>query len=194
MGFKFSLIEKILDNLKRHHRCRWKGSLGWGAISSIYSLSEAGRVRTRDCLERNRSRPGARYARPICRRSPAQRLPNGWLTRSALAEAYSHMVMNPEILTQVGPRSNSGKSFLIYGQAGNGGGAYMAEALLKLESAPIYVPYALECQGTIVRLFDPVYHRLTPREELSLDAIGADPAYDGRWARCYRPFIVTGST
>ena len=64
-------------------------------------------------------------------------------TRQALAGAFSHMVVHPDLVSQVGPAVNSGKSFLIYGQPGNGK-TYLVEALFQLESPEIYVPYALE--------------------------------------------------
>jgi hypothetical protein len=192
LGLKFSLIESILENLKRHHLVQVRGSLGWGSISSVFSLSEAGRTRTHECLERNQySGPAPVPLDQYVSAVRAQRLPNGWLTRQALEGAFRHMVISPEVLTEVGPAVNSGKSFLIYGQPGNGK-TYMAEALFKLESSPIFVPYALECQGTIVRLFDPVYHRLVDGDAPSADSVGVDRAYDGRWAKCRRPFIVTG--
>ena len=192
LGLKFSLIEGILDNLKRHYMVQVRASLGWGSVSSMFSLSEAGRLRARDSLERNQYTgpapvPLDQYIKAV----RAQRLANGWLTRQGLAEAYRHMVIGQEILNQVGPAVNSGKSFLIYGAPGNGK-TYLAEALFKVESSHIYVPYALECQGTIVRLFDPVYHRLLDPGALSSDSVDSDRPFDGRWAHCRRPFIVTG--
>jgi hypothetical protein len=54
------------------------------------------------------------------------------------------------------------------------------------------VPYALDCDGTIVTVFDPVYHAPIEETVRSADSFGADRVYDGRWARCKRPFIVTG--
>jgi hypothetical protein len=182
LGLKFSLIDAVLEGLKRHHLVQVKGSLGWGAISSVFSLSDAGRLRVRDSMERNQYSGRApvslsQYVDAV----RAQRLQSGWLTRQALAEAFQHMVLGPDVLTRVGPAVNSGKSFLIYGQAGNGK-TYLAEALFRIESSPIYVPYAIDCEGTIVRLFDPVYHR----------PVEASHEFDGRWALCRRPFIVTG--
>ena len=53
LGLKFSLIEKILEDLKRQYLVQVKASLGLGSVSSVFALSEAGRLRARDCLERN---------------------------------------------------------------------------------------------------------------------------------------------
>jgi hypothetical protein len=49
-----------------------------------------------------------------------QRLHKGWLTQEALKAAYKDAVLEPEVLEQIGPAANSGKSLLIYGMPGNG--------------------------------------------------------------------------
>ena len=182
LGLKFSLIDAVLDNLKRQHLAQVTGSLGYGSISAVFSLSEAGRLRARECLDRNQyCGPAPVPLKQYMDAVRSQRLPNGWLTRQALSDALQHMAIGPDVLTKVGPAVNSGKSFLIYGQPGNGK-TYLAEALFQVDSAPIYVPYALDCDGIIVTLFDPVYHRL----------VASDDEYDRRWALCKRPFIMTG--
>ena len=140
LGLKFSLIDGILDGLKRQHIAQVKGSLGFGAVSSVFSLSEVGRARARDCLEHNQycgaaPVPVSQYATAV----RAQSLHNGWLKREALLGAFGHMVIQPEVVNQVGPAVNSGKSFLIYGQPGNGK-TYLAEALFRLESPNIIFP------------------------------------------------------
>ena len=110
----------------------------------------------------------------------AQRLENGWLTRQALADAFRHMVIGPDVLTRVGPAVNSGKSFLIYGQPGNGKTA-LAEAFLHIDTEPIYMPYAIECQGNIVQLYDPIYHKKIEAAPQSITALDNATTFDGRW-------------
>jgi predicted ATPase with chaperone activity len=192
IGVKFSLIEEIIDSLKRMRLLEVKSSLGFGLASSQFTLTEAGRSRARECLEKNHYSgpapvPVAQYDAAV----RAQRQKSGWLKKHALAAALAHMVVSEDTLTQLGPAVNAGKSFLIYGQPGNGK-TYLAEALFHLDSAPIFIPYAIESDGMIVRVFDPVYHIPvdTPGEESS--SVSTNEGYDGRWIRCRRPFIVTG--
>jgi SpoVK/Ycf46/Vps4 family AAA+-type ATPase len=75
---------------------------------------------------------------------------------------------------------------LIYGQPGNGK-TYVAEALARIQTNDIYVPYALEYQGSVIQLFDPTSHHPveTPESEAHCEV-------DGRWIRCRRPFITSG--
>ncbi|MBI3473546.1 MAG: ATP-binding protein, partial [Candidatus Solibacter usitatus] len=121
----------------------------------------------------------------------AQRLQTGWLNKESLAKALGGMVLTPQLISQVGPAVNSGNSFLLYGRPGNGK-TYLAESLFMLESSPIFLPYALECQGVIIKLYDPVYHQLLEKAEDSYTSVSFEPRYDGRWAYCRRPTITTG--
>src|SRR5437868_2658932 len=68
----------------------------------------------------------------------------------------------------------------------------LAEALFNVDTAPIFMPYAIECQGNIIQVYDPVYHQKIEREQSILSALSDDMGYDHRWFRCKRPFIVTG--
>jgi hypothetical protein len=108
----------------------------------------------------------------------------------ALRQAYRNMVVTPHTLGQIGPAVSSGNSFLIHGQPGNGK-TYLAEALAKIDDSTIFVPYAIECQGMIIQVFDPIYHQPV-EEEAPASALSFEPAYDARWIKCKRPFITTG--
>src|SRR5438477_8371328 len=120
MGFKFSLIDGLMEGMKRQHLVQVKRSLGIGNSSSVFALTEAGRNIAREYLENNQ------YAGP----APVplfqytwfarhQRRKDGWLTPDALARAYRKMVVTPKLLSTIGPAVASGNSFLIYGQPGN---------------------------------------------------------------------------
>jgi hypothetical protein len=117
-----------------------------------------------------------------------QKLPNHWLSFDRLKEAYANLVISEKVLNQIGPAVASGKSFLIYGQPGNGK-TYLAEALANIQTSPIWVPYALEHHGNIIQLYDANYHRLLD-DESTLAHV--DTMSDRRWARCRRPFIQSG--
>ncbi|MEZ5351641.1 MAG: hypothetical protein R2762_03330 [Bryobacteraceae bacterium] len=193
LGLKFSVIEEKVEFLKRQYQVQVKKSMGMGAISAVYSLTESGRQLARDYLEANHYAgrvpvPLAQYTEMVLE----QRRPDSWLTPEMLKRAFSHMVVGDGLLSAIGPAVNAGKSFLIYGQPGNGK-TYLAEALFDLDDEPIYIPYAIEAQGMVIQLFDPLYH--TPVEEVAEDSLLAfarQPTHDMRWVRVRRPFIVTG--
>ena len=191
-GMPFSLIDKTLEGQKRQHLVEVKSSLGIGNSSAVFSLTMAGRDIAREYLENNQ------YAGPVpvplyqyTEVVRLQKFKQDWLSPALLREAYRHLVIEADILAQIGPAVNASKSFLIYGQPGNGKSA-LAEALFRVESAPIYMPYAVECQGNIVQIYDPIYHQKIEDEAKAVTALSLDLPHDGRWFKCKRPFIVTG--
>jgi len=191
LGLKFSLIDGLIEMLKLQHLVQVKRSLGMGSVTAVIVLTDTGRNRARDYLENNQyigpaPVPISQYAEMVRRQRPVE----GWLTKEALEAAYRHMVLTPRILSQVGPAASSGNSFLIYGKPGDGK-TYLAEALAKLDDSVIYLPYALEFQGAVIQIYDPIYHHRIDAQESSA-VIALEPSYDGRFFKCKRPFIVSG--
>ena len=192
VGLSFSVIDETLEVFKRQHFVGVRKSLGMGNMSGIFFLTETGRNLAREFLENNQ------YAGPapvplyqyqeVVRR---QRLKENWLSPELLKVAFKHLVVEADILAQIGPAVNSNKSFLIYGQPGNGKTA-LAESLFRVETEPIYLPYAIECQGNIIQLYDPIYHHKIDDETSLLSALSDEKSHDGRWFKCKRPFIITG--
>jgi predicted ATPase with chaperone activity len=192
IGLNFTVIEEIIQSLKYQHYVEVKRSSGFGPVSEILSVTQAGARIARDYLELNRyvgpaPVPATQYREGVL----AQRRPKDWLTPERLEKAYSHMVVKQETLDELGPAINAGKSFLIYGLPGNGK-TYLAEAVFNIASSNIFLPYAIESHGNIIRLYDPLFHHQVERKADADDTYVWERPHDGRWAECRRPFIVTG--
>ncbi|HUS08268.1 MAG TPA: hypothetical protein VMZ52_18330 [Bryobacteraceae bacterium] len=191
LGLKFSLIADTLSALRQNKLISVKRSLGMGDVSSVFCLSAVGIELAQAALAKNQYAGRApvtlsQYTQAVL----AQKHRENWLTSAALRNAYKNMIVGEKVLSQIGPAVNAGKSLLIYGQPGNGK-TFLAEALLKIESMDIFVPYAIEFQGQIIRVFDAAYHQ--PIEEpAAANELAYDDPYDARWVRCRPPFITTG--
>ena len=99
-----------------------------------------------------------------------------------VANAYSHMVLSEQQLKTLGLIANSGRSLFLTGPPGSGktSAATALHAALKGE---IWVPYAIEVDGQIIRVFDPhVHHPVAPPEA----------RYDKRWIKVKRPMVIVG--
>ena len=95
-----------------------------------------------------------------------QRLRENWLSPDLLREAFQHLVVEADVLSQIGPAVNSNKSFLIYGQLRQRQNGARGIACSASKSAPVYMPYAVECQGNIIQIYDPIYHQEDRRRKV----------------------------
>jgi hypothetical protein len=193
IGLRFSVIQELVEMLKLQHLVQVKRSIGMGNVGAVLALTEAGRVRTREYLEANQySGPAPVPLDQYIELVKQQRPKEGWLTKNALRQAFRGMVITERVLSQVGPAVSSGNSLLIYGKPGDGK-TFLIESLNNLDAMAVYVPHAIECQGHIVQVFDPVYHqRVADDEPESVQAVSTDRSHDRRWIKCRRPFIVSG--
>src|SRR5579872_6483896 len=89
LGVQFSLIDELLETLKRQHYVGVKKSLGMGNASGVFALTESGRNLTREYLENNLYSgpapvPLYQYSEVVRR----QRLKDNWLNPNSLKEAF----------------------------------------------------------------------------------------------------------
>jgi hypothetical protein len=106
------------------------------------------------------------------------------VNREKLRQAFSDLVLTDALLDQVGPALISQAALFLYGSTGNGKSS-LAERLVRLFEDDILIPFAVEVDGQIILLYDPVVHH-------RLDSDDEEPNYDPRWVRCRRPCVVAG--
>jgi hypothetical protein len=104
------------------------------------------------------------------------------LSRESLRQAFNDLVLPDALLDSLGPSLIGHQSLFLYGGTGNGKTS-IAERILRIYHDTVLVPYAVEVDGHIITLFDPVVHRQVPCD---------DDLLDPRWAVCERPCITVG--
>src|SRR5260370_35995444 len=104
------------------------------------------------------------------------------LSRESLRRAFDDLVLPDGLLDQMGPALIGHQSLFLYGGTGNGKTS-LAERILRIYHDVVVVPYAVEVDGHVIALFDPVVHKLAPFN---------DDLLDPRWAVCERPCITVG--
>jgi hypothetical protein len=192
VGLKFSVIQNIIETLKLQHLITIKRALVVSSVGSMFALSDAGRERAREYIEAcGYSGPAPvpldQYIEQVRRQKPK----DGWLTKESLAKAFRNIVVSERIMSQVGPAVSSGNSLLLYGKPGDGK-TLLIECVGGIDAAPVFVPFAIECQGNIVQVYDPIYHHRLDEEAPSVMTVAVERSYDRRWAKCKKPFIVSG--
>ena len=192
LGVEFGVVDPALEFIKRLHQCEIVGGAGIGGPSYRYRITDAGRQRALLFLENNHyvgaaPVPLAQYVAYL--EAYRNAVPRA-ITRPRVREAFSHLVLSNRVLDQVGPAIAAAHSMFVYGPPGNGK-TVIAQAIRNLLEGEIAVPHAIEVQGSIIRLFDPVNHEpiATPEGPSSL---ARSDRPDARWVRCRRPMVMVG--
>src|SRR5688572_26949487 len=192
LGLDFAAIEPVLDFLKGSHQCAvFSGGLIGGA-SYRYRITDAGRVRALLFLEQSHYVGAAplpvnqyRAYMDAYRRATFQNV-----SRARVRAAFSHLVLSEAVLDQIGPAAAAGHSMFVYGPPGNGK-TVIAQAIRNLMAGEIAIPYAIEVEGQIVRVFNPVNHEPVAGQAPDSSLMLSD-RHDGRWVRCKRPVVMVG--
>lgn len=177
-------INSALDGLRQDHQVEIRGQRGIGDAGYCYLLTSKGAARAAEALERTQ------YTGPLpvsladyIASVQAQPVDRRLVTRERVREAFADLLAPNSVSDRIGPSINSGSALFLFGSPGNGKTA-MAERIVRVLSDPIYIPHALEVDGAIVKLFDPLVHR--PAQ------CGSAPGVDHRWVKIERPLVVAG--
>ena len=193
LGLRFSVIEPALALIKSQHQVEVASGAIIGGPSYRYRITDAGRTRAQLFLETNHYVGAApvplaqykRYMEEYKLRAPST------ATRDRVRQAFAHLVISDRVMDQLGPAINAGHSMFVYGPPGNGK-TVISQAIQKLLDGDIHIPYALEIEGAIVRLFDPVTHEELPDQQPAGPGLDKGPDGDRRWVRCRRPMVMVG--
>ena len=193
LGLSFSVIEPIVEALVTQRHVEIAGGSMLGRSTYRYRITDSGRTRAALFLEQNHyvgyaPVPLAQYCEYL---QAFQIAAPPRASRHEVHEAFSHLVIGERVLDQLGPAVNAGHSMFVYGPPGNGK-TVISQAIRRLLRGNIAIPHALEVEGSIIRLFDPVNHE--PIETIDDEPIGlsTDMLPDRRWVMCRRPMVMVG--
>jgi predicted ATPase with chaperone activity len=117
------------------------------------------------------------------------------VTRRSIRKAFDDLIITDDVFNEIGPAINSATSIFFFGFPGNGKTS-VAERITRLMGDNIYIPHAVEANGQIVKLYDPIQHTAVKDEAPAMEGLegllkkGGD--FDHRFIKVKRPTIVTG--
>jgi hypothetical protein len=184
----FRLIEPILTRLKMEQLVAYRASTPTNDY--VYAMTESGRNVARNC-SKDCSYFGAcpvklkDYVASVKYQSVEGQHPK----KADLQAAFADLLINPRMLDKLGPAINSGRGMFLFGYPGNGKTS-IAERVTNAFGKYIWIPRAVDIDGEIMRVYDPMSHELAMPEIATglLDIAG----YDKRWVRIKRPTLIAG--
>jgi hypothetical protein len=113
-----------------------------------------------------------------------QAIPSETANVDIVRSAFKDLVLPDSLLQTLGCVINSRRSLFLTGLPGTGKTA-VAERINSAMFGAIWIPYAIEIDGQIIRVFDGHSHRC-----VSPDKSPAE--YDRRWVQIDRPLVIVG--
>ncbi len=182
-----NIADRIMDFLKSERLVEIRGGTGLSSANYQFVIVDRGSEKAQEALARSQyvgkaPVPLSMYVQAVQRQSIA----NLHVTQDDLVRAFAHMVIPRETLAQLGPAVNSGKSIFLFGPPGNGK-TTIGEVLASLMKGDVVLPYAVEVDQQVIKVYDQVYHRV------ALDPVVAERLrFDHRWVVSKRPIVMTG--
>ena len=173
------------------------GTSGTGLVPEIrYDLSDAGHASAYEGLNRNAYLgPAPVTLAAFQMQIRKQLIKTELLTAEDLRVGLQGLVVPEGYIRKLLPAMNAGSNVLLFGAPGNGK-TTVASRIARLFRDVIFIPYAVEIAGQIMRVFDaslhtPVVSDATAHNIAMKEGIQHE-VFDDRWVACWRPFVVAG--
>ena len=178
-----ALVEELLQQLYREKLVEVKQQAAMG--STRYAMLDRGW----DRLTRARMFCGYDGPAPVSLADYAhmmrlQAVPSQPATIDTLRAAFRDLVLPESLMQTMGCVINSRRSLFLSGPPGTGKTA-VAERINAGLPGVIWIPYAIEIDGQVIRVFDTHNHRPAAADKTPTE-------YDRRWVCVERPLVIVG--
>jgi predicted ATPase with chaperone activity len=186
------VVEEVLAFLKREQLVSITGSKGFDERAFRYSIASAGIERVREAMAHSQyvgPAPVTLQAYQEAIRS--QTIGDVAVSQTEVETALSDLVISRSMLMKIGPAVNSGRSIFLFGPSGNGK-TVMAKAMASMLGGEIHIPYAVEVDGYVIKVFDALNHEPVVSRKDGNPAVSEGGRFDKRWILVNRPVVVVG--
>ncbi len=203
LGLSYQVIGPVLHQMREKDLLDVVGQKGIGELSYEYILKPPrGPQAVEDALKKTEyNGPAPVPFQDYLKAVEAQTIKHMVVTRRNIRQAFQDLIITDSVFNEIGPAVNSADSIFLFGAPGNGKTS-IAERITRLMGDDIFIPYAIEADGQIIKVFDPIVHQVAeaPVQESTESGFNfsdafdetSEPTYDSRWVRIRRPTIVVG--
>jgi hypothetical protein len=193
MRLPWGILEPLVEGMRQERLIEVRGATGSGGASYRYALTDLGRDRARQYLDANQYvGPAPVPLTSYVAEMKAVAAARGHVDRDRLRAGFSQLIVSDGMLEQVGPAVNAGKGVFLYGPPGNGK-TVIGEGMGRALGGDMYVPHAIDIDGQIVTVFDPVNHvSLEESGDAEQGSVIKGKPRDRRWERIKRPVVIVG--
>jgi hypothetical protein len=179
LGLSPKVIDVVFDELRGKKYLDVQGLVGH---DYVFNLTAFGREQAAERFKRTKYSSVAPVSLATYTRVVTAQKSRPSVRREDVRQAFADLVVEDELIDQLGPSFTAQESLFLYGPSGTGKTS-IGERLIRLYHDGVLVPRAVEVDGQIVTVFDPmVHHPIEPQPS------GLDP----RWVACYRPIVTVG--
>lgn len=182
LKLSMKVTEELLQHLYREKFIEIRGLISFG--NNRYGMLDRGWQRAQRLLDINGYIGPApvslqAYTDMVIRQSAAREP----IKPEAVQHSMSGLVLPESTIQTLGLVAHSRRSLFMTGPSGNGK-TTIATALHGAQSGEVWIPYAIEVDGQIIKVFDLHNHQPVP-----VDGIDR---YDERWIKIKRPIVIVG--
>ncbi|MGI8746116.1 MAG: AAA family ATPase [Bryobacteraceae bacterium] len=179
LRLSFSILNIVFQHMRQQQLVEVKGMIG---NDYQITLSGAGKALAAERFQMTQYAGAAPVSLTDYQNATKSQAARVQIDRQALQLAFSDLIVSDQMLDQLGPALISQNSIFLYGPTGNGKTS-LAERMLRVYKDAVLLPYAVEVDGQIISLYDPVVHHRVETDDTEIDP---------RWVVCRRPCIVVG--
>jgi hypothetical protein len=185
MKLPYRVLDELLQWMQQEHLVEVAKAVGsLGRRGYVYALTDIGRARAKEALERSlyvgpTPVPLEKYNKSVLLQATISRL-----SRAEVQGGLSHLILPKDFDRRIGPAVNAGSSLFLYGPPGNGK-TTISEAIAQLlgNGEPIWIPYAVTVGGGVIQIYDSLIHKQSDEERGHADK---------RWGLFQRPSVMVG--
>ena len=189
------LVQQLIEEATHQRFIGATGATSDLALSTHYALTEPGRIAAREAIDQSvYLGPAPVSLAAYQEQVEKQRITNEMLEEKTLRDGFDGLIVPDHMFRRLLPAINAGRSVLLYGPPGNGK-TTLSTRIAALFKDIVYIPYAVEVAGQIIKVFDVQIHKPVQPESAAQPATALGlhrETFDQRWVACSRPVVMTG--